>query len=145
MTIICFDGNTLAADKRAGSGNTFVTVTKIFKIKKNLVGIAGDYSYARLMLEWFRAGAKIEAYPESKDDNIMASMLVIDKDKTIWLYEDGPHPFKVEDGHCAIGCGEEAGRVAMACGLSARDAVLMASRFNSGCGNGVDEIRHDKS
>lgn len=121
-----------------------MTVTKIFKIKDNLVGIAGDYSYAQLMLEWFRKGAKIKSYPESDSDNIMATMIVIDKDKTIWLYEDGPHPIKVEDDHCAIGCGEEAGRVAMACGLSAMDAVLMASRFNSGCGNGCDCLVHDR-
>ena len=143
MTCILFDGKTLAGDKRACGGSTFVTVTKIFRIRDCLVGIAGEYSCAAQMLRWFEDGADIKDFPDCRDKENPesgATLMVINQAKTILLYEDSPYPLVVEDTQCAIGCAEEAARVAMACGLSACDAVLMVSRFNPDCGNGVDTL-----
>jgi hypothetical protein len=141
MTVIAWDGKTLAADKLACFGNTKGTVTKIFRHGAELVGITGTLSTGQEMFEWYKAGAKPTEFPSSnRGADKGSSLVVIRADKTAWKYESGPYPFQMEDPQCAWGCGDETAKVAMACGLNARDAVLMTIRFNTGCGNGVDTL-----
>lgn len=141
MTCIAFDGKTLAADKLVCYGNTKGTVTKIFRHGAELLGVAGSVAIGFEVMEWYKAGAVPAQYPTSNrpaDDG--ASLIVIRSDGTVWKFERGPYPYRIEDAQSAFGCGDESAKVAMACGLSAREAVLMACRFNTGCGNGVDTL-----
>jgi hypothetical protein len=144
MTVIAFDGVTLAADKLASSGNTRMVTTKIFRSEYfvgRLLAVTGDLSVGMEMVEWHEAGAHPAAFPKSNTDpDKGCSLVVIHPDATVWKYESGPHPFELEGEFHAFGCADEAALVAMACGKTAAEAVELASRFSRGCGNGVDTL-----
>lgn len=141
MTVIAWDGKTLAADKMCLHGNTRSAVTKIFRVGKELVGISGCFPDGMELLEWFRDGAKASDFPSiNRNHDRGAALLVIGVDGRPRKYEVGPIPFYFDGPHAAGGCGDEAALVAMACGRTAREAVELAIRFNSGCGLGVDAL-----
>jgi hypothetical protein len=141
MTVIAWDGRTLAADKRMLSGRTVGSTTKIFRIGAELVGFAGTPAGGQEMMRWYEDGAFKEKFPEkNRDPDRCITMVVIRKDGSIWEFQNSPDPFKHDDPFYAWGCGDEAALVAMACGKTAFEAVEMAARFNSGCGNGVDTL-----
>ena len=54
MTIIAWDGKTLAAGKASTNCGYRRTCTKIFRVPGGLVGFAGNGSRAMALLEWFR-------------------------------------------------------------------------------------------
>lgn len=144
MTVLCWDGMTLAADKLACSGTSKGTVTKIFNVDGVLVGFAGALSIGRAMLDWYSNGAIPADFPMYGEDDD-AILIAIKPDKVVSLYEKTPYPILLEDTRCAFGSGEEAALVAMACGCNAREAVEMVSRYNISCGNGVDTLTHGDS
>jgi hypothetical protein len=135
LTVIAWDGKTLAADRLLCAGETKGTGRKIFRVGAELVGFSGTSCEAAAMLAWYRAGADVGSFPQSKGDDY-ATMLVI-RGRRVWKYDGRAYAYEVK-APCAIGCGAEGAMVAMACGKNAREAVLLASRFNNSCGNGVD-------
>lgn len=141
MTVIAWDGKTLAADKLVCFGVTKGTVTKIHRHGDFLLGVTGNLSMGMEMLEWFKAGAIPKDFPEGNRNPDTGSGLVLVKpDNTVWKYESTPHPFKVEGAFCAFGSGDESAMVAMECGCNARMAVEVTIKYNTGCGNGVDTL-----
>lgn len=144
MTVIVWDGKTLAADKRACNGTLIRTTTKIFKINGCLLGYAGDPSFGNQMVAWFADGEKPESFPQQqRDKDDWIGLLVIRPDKTIHKYERAPHPIEFEDEHFAFGCGRDFALAALHCGKTAREAVEIACLFDNGCGNGVDTLTLD--
>ncbi len=142
MTVIAFDGRTLAADKRALIGGLSRSTTKIHRVGASLVGFAGDGAQGMEMLAWLRKGAKPVAFPESqRDDDDWASVIVVRPGGFIDLYERTPYPIRYEDKIFAVGSGRDFALAAMHLGLSAKQAVEVACVFDPGCGNGVDELR----
>ena len=141
MTVIAWDGKTLAADKLACFGATRGTVTKIFRSGSCLLAVAGNLSAGMEMIEWFKAGAVPADYPPgNRTENSGASLIVVRSDRTVWKFESSPAPFRVEGDFCAFGCGDESALIAMECGKSAREAVELTSKYNTGCGNGTDAL-----
>lgn len=142
MTVIAWDGKTLAADKLGSNGNTKTTVLKIYRHEGELLGVTGNMSIGMEMLAWYMAGAKAADYPASNKDADKAgcSLVVIGADGSVKKYESGPHAFRMFGQYLAFGCGDEAALVAMHCGKTAAEAVEIACMFNSGCGNGVDTL-----
>lgn len=148
MTIICWDGRTLAADKRRLHGRTIVTTTKIERFVNaktkdlELLGVAGDASDARELAAWYKSGADPETFPaRSRNSEEGAALLVIAKHGTeVKEYFSGPYPLNFDQKQVALGCADEGAYIAMACGKTAAEAVELVSRFNSGCGNGVDTL-----
>jgi hypothetical protein len=141
MTVIAWDGKTLAADKLACNGQTKTVVTKIARCGNELIGVCGDLSIGMELRDWYARGAAREDYPASnRDPDKGASLIVIRANGECWKYESSPAPFKQEAEHCAFGSGSPEALVAMACGKTAAEAVALASRFNTSCGMGVDAI-----
>ena len=143
MTIICWDGEKLAADKRALYGSMIRTTTKIFRVHDSLVGYSGDASFGEQMLAWIRSGenpADFPVYQREKDD--WAELLVIRHGGLIHKYDRTPYPVAFEDKFIAIGSGREYAMAAMYCGRSAYEAVLLTCTLDSSCGNGVDVLTH---
>ena len=145
MTVVAWDGKTLAADRLAVCGRARSSVTKIYRFGGELIGGAGTISVVKEMAHWYEMGADPETFPASArgEADGTSVLIVVLANGTAWSYEGGPLPFLVEDPHGAWGCGNEAALVAMACGLHAAAAVAMVSRFNSACGNGVDALTLD--
>jgi hypothetical protein len=61
-------------------------------------------------------------------------------DGTIWMHNRETR-WKAEDDFVAVGSGRDYAMAAMALGHTARVGVEIASRFDPGTGNGVDELQ----
>ena len=145
MSVIAWDGHTLAADKRASFGNLIRTTTKIFRCRDGgLLAYAGDASFGEQVRAWYEAGAVAADFPPSqRDKDDWAGMLVILRDRRIARYERTPYPVFYEDETFAIGCGRDFALAAMHLGKTAREAVEVAIALDSGCGNGIDALTLD--
>lgn len=140
MTIVAWDGKTLAADKRAENAGLSRTVTKIFRIDNLLVGVAWNLCAGLEMIEWVKNGRKPSDFPEiQRDKNERSNFLVIENGKLL-VYETSPQPIIFEDEFFAFGSGRDYALAAMACGKSAKEAVEIACMFDTGCGNGIDVL-----
>jgi hypothetical protein len=140
VSVIAWDGHTLAADKRASLGTLIRTTTKIFRHADALLAYAGDAVFGEEMRAWFMRGAKPEDFPASnRDKDDWAGLLVIRKGE-ILRYERTPYPLQFEDKQFAIGCGRDFALAAMHLGKTAREAVEVAIALDSGCGNGIDTL-----
>lgn len=141
MTVIVWDGKTLAADKRTSFGGQHATVTKLYRLRGFLVGCAGGSAQNAEMRAWFAAGADPEKLPAcQRDAEKCVSMLVIAPDGSVTQYENSPHPFVIENKSWAIGSGRDFAMAAMYLGCDAHRAVEVASMLDLNCGNGIDTL-----
>lgn len=141
MTVIAWDGRTLAADKRMCSGHTVQSTTKIRRFGRELMAVAGNLSIGKEMMAWYEAGAKPAEFPASNRNlDEGCSLIVVRADASVWKYESSPFPFNAEGPFAAFGCGDSAALVAMACGKTAAEAVALVSQFDRACGNGCDTL-----
>lgn len=139
MTVIAYDGKTLAADRLMTVSGLKVRVRKIFRIRGHLVGSCGDVDRGNDLIEWFRAGGIRGDYPRyDKDDG--ASLLVVAPDGEILEYDKSPNPMKIYEKFYAIGSGKACAMSAMACGADAKKAVSIANRYDGRCGLGCDSL-----
>ena len=106
MTIVAWDGTTLAADKRAVQAGLIRTLTKIFKVRGYLCAYTHNAGQGEEMLDWFRQGADVSKFPESqRDKDDWSDLLTISPEKIIYKYARNPFPIKFEDKIFAIGSG----------------------------------------
>jgi len=141
MTVIAWDGRTLAADKRSDYGGCINVVTKIFRAGDCLVGGAGELSFILAVVEWVRNGrdaAQFPAHQRDKDD--WQPVLVVEPSGQAVVYERTPYPIRWEQRFGAIGSGKQFALAAMHLGRTAAEAVAVASHFCPGCGNGCDTL-----
>lgn len=144
MTVIAWDGTTMAADKRATLGTLIRTITKIFKINGCLVGCSGESSHCEDALQWFREGASPDKFPAHlRDKDAWGSMLVVKASGDILLYERSGNPTRYSPQNFAIGCGRDYAMAAMHLGYPSVRGVEVAVALDCGCGNGVDLLKFD--
>jgi hypothetical protein len=138
MTVIAWDGKTMAADKRTTDCGLPRTSTKIIRAEGGaLLGACGDSSMCRALRAWWMAGADTENYP---DKDKTSSLLVVTRGAKVLLYWDGPFPVETEEKFTAVGSGRDYAIAAMHFGQTAEDAVRLACIYDTGCGNGVDVL-----
>lgn len=144
MTVIAWDGRTLAADKRGVAAGYGFTVTKLFRTELGLVGVDGYFDSCLELVEWIRSGANPSEHPDSqKDEKRYSYAVLITPDKKILRYECGPLPIKVEEKFYACGSGRDYALAAMYMGATAEKAVAVASHFDTECGNGIDTLEFE--
>lgn len=141
MTVIAWDGKTLAADKQSTQANMARTVTKIYRVPNGMIGICGSAVHGMELLEWFRNGRQRDKFPFPKSKDEIAHVLYIDLE-TVAIYngETGPFPEYCESPFIAAGSGRDYAMAAMHLGKSAREAVEVACHFDVTCGMGVDTL-----
>lgn len=140
MTVVAWDGTTLAADRRTTCGGLIRETTKIWRIGKLLVGGAGELGTVCSLRDWVAGGCDPERAPKY-DAEPDAELLVIHPDGATYRYYAGVTPFRCESRAKAIGSGAPYAVTAMHLGRSAEEAVHIASELHNGCGNGVDTLR----
>lgn len=144
MTVVVWDGRTLAADREAGT--QYLRYSRTKKIKRlengNLIGWAGDAGIVRELLAWYEGGADPDGFPSEcrpgKSDS--ARLMVITKDGVIQVYETSPYPIEFLGPYHAIGAGTEAALAVLLLGHDSLTAVGIASQVCQGCGLGVDSL-----
>lgn len=139
MTVVAFDGVTMAADKRATSSGYPVTTTKVFRVGNKVVGLSGNGDVCRTMLQWATAGFRVDSFPAVATDSDV-DMLVAEAGRPILCFGRGPFPLVIEDRFAAIGCGRDFALAAMHLGKSAVVAVDLACKLDVHCGNGIDAL-----
>jgi ATP-dependent protease HslVU (ClpYQ) peptidase subunit len=94
------------------------------------------------MVDWVQKGRDPAAFPaDQRNKDNWQPMLVIEADGTPSLYDQTPFPIRQEQAYIAIGSGRDFAMAAMYLRKTAVEAVEVAIALNSGCGNGIDELR----
>jgi len=137
MTVIAWDGGSLAVDNLACSGDLGLTLKKYKVLSDNLVvAWAGDHEQGLMLAKWYEEGQKIEDWPafqRTKD----WSRLVVAGDFGVGEYEKEPVLQTMEDKYQAWGTGAYFALGAMAMGADSEKAVEVANEFCVSCGKGV--------
>jgi hypothetical protein len=143
MTVLAWDGRTLAADKRGNIYGLNFTCTKLFRVGPDmLVGVHGELCRGLQLVDWVRSGKDPQLHPhQDKDDATF--LLIIHRGGRIERVESTGFGITIEDKQWADGSGRDFAIAGMHLGLSAEDAVALASRFTNSCGNGVDTLCFD--
>lgn len=147
MTVIAWDGKTLAADKRTNWGGLTSTTVKIHRISQKdggffLAGCSGNAAQIAEMVQWLRDGEDPQTLPATqRDPKECVSALVVRADGSLWQYESTAFPILILDKKWAIGSGRDFATAAMHLGESAQGAVEVACCFDTSCGNGIDTLR----
>lgn len=141
MTVIAWDGKTLAGDRQSQAGGMRSAVRKIERIRGHLVGGSGHSDHVREHMAWFADGADPLSFPPSlRADNCPSILLVITPARTVLAYEQTPYPIEILDRHYAIGSGRDFAMTAMFLGFDAVKGVEAANALSTTCGLGCDNL-----
>lgn len=138
MTVIAWDGKTMAADRQGELCCTKTLRTKIRRIGPDLVGCAGHATTSEAVCHWLEAGANHCEFPKPNGDE-RCDVLVAGP-SGLRLYQNSPHAMRLENKFFAIGCGGDAAMAAMYLGFDAATAVSVACEVCTGCGGGLDTL-----
>jgi ATP-dependent protease HslVU (ClpYQ) peptidase subunit len=146
MTVIAFDGTTLAADKYVwGRRGAVGRATKIQRITDNLVGVSGSNIIVPQIFAWAKTGFTDEAMPLlQKDPAEHTEIMVITKDRRLLMYENSSVPWINERKFWAIGAGAELAIGAMAAKATAAEAVAICAEYHGNCGKGCDTLTFEE-
>jgi hypothetical protein len=138
MTVIAWDGKTLAADKQTTDAGLRRTTTKLRRAKSGeLLASTGASGMCRELMDWWEAGAQKSDFPDKEDK---CHLVVVRQDRTVVFYSGSPAPIHTEERFTAFGSGRDYAIAAMHLGRSAREAVELACLYESSCGSGIDTL-----
>lgn len=143
MTVIAWDGRTLAADKKATNSGYGETTTKIHRLKDGrLVAGCGQSDKARELIRWLNEGADPKTFPDNSigEDGCRALILIIDKQGKMYRLERTPLLLELEDKFTAMGSGRDYALAMLYIGKTAVEAVTVASALDDDCGRGIDTL-----
>lgn len=140
MTVIAFDGETLAGDRQTTHEGTPSSTRKVFKIRgldggRFLIGCAGDTGDCVQYRRW--ATGSLKETPALTDIVVIS----IDEKKRIWCATQKMHWYQIGIKFWAVGSGANYALGAMAAGKTARQAVAIAMKLDVYCGLGIDAVR----
>lgn len=141
MSVIAWDGRTLAADRQATQAGLARICEKIWRCERtgDLLGAVGQPDTSAAMRAWYEAGASVDTFPAcNRNEGVASHLYVVRLDGTCVKYEGEPYPIPIVEIFWAAGSGRDYALGAMACGMPASFAVVIASRFDVSCGMGVN-------
>lgn len=141
MTIIAYDGKTVASDRQMTDNGLKSAAQKIFKLEDGtVIAVVGDFALSLAMKDWYIAGRPEGKCPCNHDKNNYGSIVVFKPDGTIEEYENYETPVQIIDPFMAWGSGRNYAMTALALGKSAEEAVKLACQFDVFCGMGFDSL-----
>lgn len=140
MSVIVWDGKTLAADRQATNCDRKITLSKIRRLSDGtLLAWTDGTGEGAAMARWYEEGADPEKLPDfQNDDDNWARLVVVQLSGKFITFEKHGEHFEVLDRFTAFGAGADFAIGAMAMGADARKAVEVASQFSTVCGMGVE-------
>ncbi len=141
MTVIAWDGKTVAADRRSTESGTIRTVTKLYVHEGAVLAYSGTAIAGQAMVKWYRGGCVPSEFPEiQKDKEDWCRFVVFRHGAQPMCYERALEPLVFEDPWFACGSGRDYATAALYLGKTATEAVSVACQFDSNCGNGIQSI-----
>jgi ATP-dependent protease HslVU (ClpYQ) peptidase subunit len=139
MSVIAYDGHTLAADRQGTCDEMRVTIRKVRRLSDGtLLGFVGGYGQGVAMVKWYESGANPASLPTSQAGENFAQLIVVKTTGEVIEYDQNGVAVEVIDCPMAWGSGREFAMGALAMGADARKAIEIASRFSTVCGLGVE-------
>ena len=139
MSVIVWDGKTLAADTQGTIGDKVCTTTKIFRHKNARIGVVGNYGLGLRLVEWFKQGEKEDKFPEQIDDEDNYCAMVVFKDgQTPYVYPGTIFKEPILDAYYAWGSGCDIAIGALYMGADSVTAVKAACRWSASCSEPVE-------
>lgn len=144
MTIIAWDGSTLAADRQGSRGDLAHPTAKLIKLagKRGPVALAntGHATVGELLFRWWQAGADPRKWPEEQKTDRWSTLVVATAEGCVFYNQDCV-PIKAMEKFDAWGAGRDYALGAMIMGANAMQAVQVASNFDVWCGFGCDYVK----
>lgn len=123
MTVIAWDGKTLACDSRITVGSRLAGTQKIWRIRGRLFGSAGDAVSTETAKAWLARGGSLNDRPKLHDNADFEGVL-IERDGRVFHLDERLIPVPIEGGAWALGSGSDFAIALMAVGMTAESAVL---------------------
>ena len=136
MTIVVWDGTTLATDAAATDGNNLWETEKAWEWNGYILSGAGPLQTILQMRDWFQSGAPQNKFPAVQLTPQFCHFLVVSY-AGLQRYEQGHLPADHGRYSCAFGDGKDFAYGAMAMGADAGQAVEVANKYSPHCGLGV--------
>lgn len=141
MSIVAWDGKTIAADRQCTAGDLMLRATKIRRINNgDILAWTGTLENGMTLADWYERGADQKLWPTFQASDSWCRLIVVSKGRA-YSYEQLPVKQLVEDRFAAWGSGRDLAMGALAMGATAVEAVKVASRFSSTCGMGVESFK----
>lgn len=147
MTIIAWDGRTLAGDRMSTVGGTPIrdAEPKVHRMRAPngrlaLFGFSGNSSFRSAYLHWLCGGEE----PQIKQGETMNwAIVAIVEPRWVYYRSDTANRWDLFGAmsYWAIGSGADYALGAMEHGATARQAVRIATLLDNQCGMGIDSVR----
>ena len=144
MTVIVWDGENLATDRQATDGSHKWETDKAWYITRGdsiyIVSGVGLLKNIIELREWFKRGENLDEFPllgTNRGQLVTQQLLVVSKDKGLFVYEDSPHPVCRGFEPCAFGEGKEYAYGALAMEATSVEAINIANSYSLHCGKGI--------
>lgn len=143
MTVIAWDGKTLAADRWCVDSVTglkrLLLGPKIMRVNdEELIAATGSGRAGLLLKGWYRAGADAGAFP--RVEQAAETDLYVFRLDRVMVYQNTPEPMLLQPGQHAAGCGGAYALGAMMAGADAVRAVEIACALDVACGGDIDTL-----
>lgn len=138
MTIVVWDGSTLAVDRGVTDGFTMWEQDKAWKVGDIVITGAGHMAQVVAMRDWYARGANPDDFPHTQRVGDSWCELIVVSKAGLIRYERTHIPFEHGHNKCAFGSGKDFAYGALAMGATAEQAVSIANHFSIHCGMGVD-------
>jgi len=140
MSVVVWDGKTLAADRKAVcNGHQFATSKSRQLVDGTVLAWTGTQPTGLLLAEWYEAGEDRSKWPASQQTEEWAQLIVVTPNgKEVFEYGNHPVRLTIESVPFAWGMDKKFALGALAMGADARKAVEITNRLCDSCGFGVD-------
>lgn len=134
MTVIAWDGRTIACDSQANDNGVKVHTVKLVRIKSAWTAVSGSIRMGIAMRHWLASdGAEFPEVGERDE----GTRLIVFSPEVVNVYEGVKYPSEYTDKIMAWGCGSHIAIGAMGHGADAVEAVRIACKYEVDCGGDV--------
>ena len=131
MTVVVFDGTSLAVDSHSSDGKAKTPATKVWIRNGELMTGAGHLASILEMKDWYERGGNVGEYPKCQQGPRQCVFIVMDH-SSAYRFESSPHPIEMT-GPFAYGAGAEFAYGALHMGATAEQAVEAAIAYSPYC------------
>lgn len=125
MSVLVWDGKTMAADSYGNDGFAAFPVTKLWEVDGNLCGAVGGVQAVSLLETWTNRDYDLEEYPQ--EARLNKAQLLVAADKHLVRYNGTPIAIRLPlKTMLAIGEGSQYAYGALDMGATAEQAVAIA-------------------